>query len=163
MALREMGDNAANSRVLPYTNKHKLTRGDRSRGSVDGYRHREEVFKPLLVPWIKQLEKDGRHPVLLEDGAPAHKSRIATVFLEVSWPGHGPDVNAKEHALPWIRHRLTKDFTPSTCADEYCKQWAHKWEQVPRKAINKEIDGIPDVVRDIIKHHGENYIRDGEG
>ena len=83
-ALREIGDNAANSRARPWTNKHQLARGDRSRGGVDGYRHREEVLKPLLVPWLKQLEKEGRRPILLEDGAPAHKSRIATEYLEVS-------------------------------------------------------------------------------
>ncbi|KAF1980086.1 hypothetical protein BU23DRAFT_443705, partial [Bimuria novae-zelandiae CBS 107.79] len=53
-------------------------------GGIDGYRHREEVLKPLLKPWIDSLYEEGRAPLLLEDGAPAHTSKIALEYLEVS-------------------------------------------------------------------------------
>lgn len=168
-ALEELGENEANSRAWPWTQQHAHTRGDRSRGGVDGYRHREEVLKPLLVPWIKSLERAGRSPILLEDGAPAHKSRIAMEYIEVShieklpWPGHSPDINAEEHAWPWMRRHVTKDFSPSTCEDECRYQWAYEWHQIPQEVINKWIDSIPNVVRNIIKHHGDNCFHDGGG
>ncbi|KAF1967057.1 hypothetical protein BU23DRAFT_367887, partial [Bimuria novae-zelandiae CBS 107.79] len=50
--------------------------------------------------------------VLLEDSAPAHTSRIAKDYLStykidrLEWPGHSPDVNASEHAWPWIRRHI---------------------------------------------------------
>jgi len=51
---------------------------------VDGYEHGEEVLNPLIKPWIKELKTPGKKPILLEDGAPAHSSKIATEFLDVS-------------------------------------------------------------------------------
>ncbi|KAF1973244.1 hypothetical protein BU23DRAFT_361915, partial [Bimuria novae-zelandiae CBS 107.79] len=133
-----------------------------SRGGVDGYRPREEVLKPLLVPWINSLYDEGRAPLLLEDGAPAHQARISLEYLEVShiqklpWPGHSPDVNAEEHAWPWIRRHITQDFMPSTCEEQCRFQWSNEWENLPQHLMNKWIDGIPEVIRQIIKYGGDN-------
>ncbi|KAF1978858.1 hypothetical protein BU23DRAFT_448804, partial [Bimuria novae-zelandiae CBS 107.79] len=127
-ALRSMGDSEVNSKKHSWTKKHELKRGDRTRGGVDGWRHREEVLKPKLVPFIKHLRRTGHNSILLKDGAPSHTSKIATEYLSVShieklrWPGHSPDVNAEEHAWPWIRRHITKDFKPSTCAGD-CKAY----------------------------------------
>ncbi|KAF1969062.1 hypothetical protein BU23DRAFT_557913 [Bimuria novae-zelandiae CBS 107.79] len=168
-ALRELGDTNANSRAWAWAKRHELKRGDRSRGGIDGYRHREEVLKPLLVPWINSLYEEGRAPVLLEDGAPAHTSKIALEYLEVShinklaWPGHSPDVNAEEHAWPWIRRHITQDFMPSTCEQQCRAQWAYEWEQMPQEIINKWILSILKVVRQIIAHRGDNSFHDGGG
>ena len=63
------------------------------------------------------MKEEGLECVLLEDGAPSHKSRIANNYLTVekmdklSWAGHSPDVNASEHAWPILRKHVTKDFT----------------------------------------------------
>ena len=81
-ALRELGDVAANSRAWVWAKHYELKRGDRSRGGASLY-------------------KEGRAPLLLEDGAPAHVQKL-------SWPGHSPDVNAAEHAWPWIRRHLAR-------------------------------------------------------
>jgi hypothetical protein len=83
-------------------------RNTRARGGVDGYRHREEALK-TVVPWMQQLKKEGVYCYLLEDGAPAHIAALPNDYLRVEeidkmwWPGHSPDVNAEEHAWPWIR------------------------------------------------------------
>ena len=42
------------------------------------------MLKPLIEPWIKKLKKKKKRPILLEDGAPAHSSKIANEFLQVS-------------------------------------------------------------------------------
>ena len=103
-ALRSLGESEANSKAKPWKQSDALKRGDRTRGGVDGYRHREEVLKPLVKPFMDTLSKENRSPILLEDGAAPHKSKIATEYLDVchieklSWPGHSPDINAIEHA-----------------------------------------------------------------
>lgn len=166
-ALRSMGDPEGNSRRKAWRKDMAHVRGDRTRGGVDGYRHREEVLKPLLVPWIRSLQEEGLNPILLEDGAPSHTSKIATEFLQVSaitkleWPGHSPDINAHEHAWPWIRRHITKDFSPSTCEAECRQHWEYEWDQLPIEVINKWIDSIPGVVREIIKHGGNNDFHEG--
>ncbi|KAF1967269.1 hypothetical protein BU23DRAFT_484046, partial [Bimuria novae-zelandiae CBS 107.79] len=96
------------------------------------------------------------------DGAPAHKSLIAQDYLILQhierlwWPGHSPEVNASEHAWPWIRRHVRKDFSPS-CNEKQCeKQWVKEWESMPIKVINRWVDGIPEQVRRIIKYGGQN-------
>lgn len=76
-------------------------------GSYDGHRHREEALKPLLVPWIKSLNRKGKTAVLLLDNkALAYSSKFDQEFLVVKyiiklpWPGHSPVVNAEKHASP---------------------------------------------------------------
>ncbi|KAF1971047.1 hypothetical protein BU23DRAFT_600576 [Bimuria novae-zelandiae CBS 107.79] len=137
----------------------ELSRGDCTRGGIDGFRHREEVLKPLVKSWIDELKRKGKTDVLLlEDGALAHTSRFDTEFLEVShikklcWPGHSPDVNAEEHAWPWIRRHITKDFDPSRTEDECEVHWRTEWKRIPQKTIKTWIDKTPDVVRKIIQH-----------
>lgn len=103
-------------------------RGDRGRGGIDGYRHREGALQKV-VPWIKSLEKKEIKVHLQQDGAPAHKARISRDYLiaeminRLWWPGHSPEANASEHAWPWIRRHITKNYTKS-CNGKQCeKQW----------------------------------------
>jgi hypothetical protein len=118
-----------NTRKKQYVpSKMDYHRGDRARGGVDGYRHREGALKKV-VPWIHELEKKGIKCVIQQDGAPAHKSRISRDYLTTEmidmlwWPGHSPEVNAIEHAWPWIRRHVTKQFTPSRTESQCEQQW----------------------------------------
>ena len=151
-----------NTRKKQYVpSKMDYKRGDRGRSGVDGYRHREGALKKVVL-WIKTLEKEGEECILLQDGAPAHKSRIARDYIQVErintlwWPGHSPEINASEHAWPWIRRHVTKDFTPSCTAKQCEEQWVKEWDSMPIEVINQWVDGIPEQVRRIINHHGKN-------
>ncbi|KAF2031302.1 hypothetical protein EK21DRAFT_88226 [Setomelanomma holmii] len=100
------------------------------------YRTRKRALKKV-APWINSLKKRGIKCILLQDGASAHKSRIARDYLTIQhverlwWPGHSPEVNATEHAWPWIRRHVTKDFTPS-CTEKECEdQWVKEWDAMP--------------------------------
>jgi hypothetical protein len=119
-----------------------------------------------IVPWLKSLPTT---PILLEDGVPAHSSPITNDYLtteqvdKLSWLGHSLDINASEHAWPWTRRHITKDFHPSKIVEECKQQWKYEWERMPQEVINKWIDAIPDVVRKIILHGGKNDFHDGGG
>jgi hypothetical protein len=71
------------------------------------------------------------------------------------WPGHSPEANAIEHAWPWIRRHVTKQFTPS-CTARCEKQWITSWEYMPVEVINRWVDAIPEQVRRIIRAGGKN-------
>jgi hypothetical protein len=117
-------------------------RGDRARGGVDGYRHREGALQKV-IPWIKQLKSRGISCILQQDSASAHKARISRDLLIIEdverlwWPGHSPEVNAIEHTWPWIRRHVTKDFTPSCTAKQCESQWVREWELMPIEVINR--------------------------
>ena len=136
--------------------------GDRARGGVDGYRHREGALQQV-IPWIKQLGAQGIKCVLQQDGAAAHRARIPRDLLVTEhvdrlwWPGHSPEVNAIEHAY-WIRRHVTKDFTPS-CIGKQCEgQCVREWELMLFEVINRWVDAIPKQVRRIIRAGGKNNL-----
>jgi hypothetical protein len=166
-ALTEMNEHEKNiryntrTRTKQHVKKHGYVRGNRARGGIDGYRHYEGALK-TIVPWINDLESQGIECNLLQDGAPAHKSRIARDYLTVEhvawlwWPGHSPDVNASEHAWPWIRCHVTCDHKPSCNTKECEQQWQEEWDSMPIEVINKWVMGVQRVVRRIIQHGGRN-------
>ncbi|KAF2002013.1 hypothetical protein P154DRAFT_521183 [Amniculicola lignicola CBS 123094] len=131
-----MGDPDVNSRSKAWRKDLEYTCGDRTRGGVDGFRHREEVLKPLIKPWMDELKKKGKEPLLLEDGAPAHTSRIASDYLSVHYI----------EKLPWLGH------SPDDCR----RHWFTEWEALPQEQIDRWIDNVLNIVRRILKSEGDN-------
>lgn len=154
-----------NTRKKQYVpSKHDYKRGDRTRGGIDGFRHRAGALNKV-APWINSLKEQGIPCLLLQDGAPAHKSRISRDYLTVEriewmwWPGHSPEVNASEHAWPWLRRHVTRNYTKS-CSKEQCKQqWERAWDELPQEVINRWVMSIPQMVREIIKAGGNNNFK----
>jgi hypothetical protein len=61
--------NTHKKQFVPHQYDYK--RGDRARGGVDGYRHREGALKSI-TPWINSLKEKRTPCFLLQDGAPPH-------------------------------------------------------------------------------------------
>jgi transposase len=136
-------------------------RNARDRGGIDGYRQWEEVLKPLLMPFVEELKKEGRNVYVLEDNALAHRSDIDTHFFKVTdvvkllWPPNIPDANAIEQAWPWLRQHIMKDVPYSTTAEECKRQWKQEWENLPFEQINAGIDEIPKRIVKILAQEGD--------
>ena len=100
---------------LPKFRPDLKTRGDRSNGGIDWFRHRERILLPLLLPFAQKLKQEGRPVLLMEDNAPAHVSRFNRECYEVwevqklLWPPNLPDLNAIEHAWAWVRRKLGRN------------------------------------------------------
>jgi hypothetical protein len=69
-----------NTKKLQHFKKHDYHRGIRSRGGMEGYQHREGSPKKVTLR-INSLKNQEAHCILLEDGTPPHKSRIANDYL----------------------------------------------------------------------------------
>ncbi|KAF2178225.1 hypothetical protein K469DRAFT_599987, partial [Zopfia rhizophila CBS 207.26] len=80
---------------------------------------------------------------------------------KMCWPAYSPDVNACEHPWPWIRRHITKNDYVSHDEEQCRIQWARVWHVIPQKQMDKWIDRIPDVIRQIIKYKGDNCFHDG--
>ncbi len=75
-------------------------------GILNTRKYRDEILKPIFVPFIHD------HPLMLQhDNARPHVARICTQFLEaenipvISWPVYSPDMSPIEHV--WnalVRH-----------------------------------------------------------
>lgn len=143
--------------------KDILKCNDRKRGGIDGYRHCEHVLKPLLVPFVDYVrERKHKEPVIMEDGAPAHNSKFDKEFMSLKavikmlWPANSPDANAIEHVWPWIRQHITGEFPVSTTEAQCEAQWRAQWDKLDVDTIDRWIERIPDIIRQIIAHNGGN-------
>jgi transposase len=106
------------------------------RSSINSYRHWEHVLKPLLIPFVNELKRQGRNVSVLEDNAPAHRSNIDNHFFTKSdvakllWPPNSPYANAIEQAWPWLLCHVTQDFPPSMTKEECEAQWRKEWDNL---------------------------------
>ncbi len=133
-----------------------------NRNGVDGYRHREAILKPLLIPFAQELKKQGRNILVLEDNAPAHISHFDNDCFKMSdvikmlWPANSPDANAIEQAWLWMRRHITDDYDVSTTVEECERQWREEWEKLSIEQINAWIDSIPKRIIQILEQEGGN-------
>ena len=67
-------------------------------GNLNAQRYREEILRPIVVPFIR------RHNLMFQhDNAQTHVTRICTQFLEaenvpvLQWPAYSPHMSPVEH------------------------------------------------------------------
>lgn len=146
-----------------YLKKMIKSRGDRSKGGVDWLRHREEVLKPKLLPFAKQLQDEGRDPMVIEDGASSHDNQYNHDLFDqrrinkcMDWPARSPDINAIEKAWDWCRKYLADRRFVATSREHTIQMWTEAWEALPIDLINKWIDQTSDILEKIIIAEGDN-------
>ncbi len=76
-------------------------------GILNAQRYREEILKPIVVPFIHD-----HHLMLQHDNARPHAARICTQFLEaenipvLAWPAYSPDMSPIEHVWDALNRRI---------------------------------------------------------
>ncbi len=76
-------------------------------GSLNAQRYRDEILRPIVVPFIHD-----HHLMLQHDNAWPHVARICTQFLEtenipvLAWPVYSPDMSPIEHVWDALDRRI---------------------------------------------------------
>lgn len=78
----------------------------RSKGGINWVSYRERVLKPILYPWISEIQVLTGLPVtyLVEDNAPCYQTvqridkeeRTQRGIITFNWPSKSPDLNQTE-------------------------------------------------------------------
>ena len=98
---------------------------------------------------VNQLRREGwREVLVVEDGAPAHKARVAQdartklKITNLNHPAASPDLNAIEN-ICWLLKLRVATITPrATSLDQL---WAHiqdVWEEIDVEDINNVIESM---------------------
>ncbi len=76
-------------------------------GILNSQRYRDEILRPIVVPFIHD-----HHLMLQHDNARPHVARICTQFLEaenipvLAWPAYSPDMSHIEHVWDALDRRI---------------------------------------------------------
>ncbi len=76
-------------------------------GILNAQRYRDEILRPIVVPFIHD-----HHLMLQHDNAWPHAARICSQFLEaenipvLAWPAYSPDMSPIEHVWDALDRRI---------------------------------------------------------
>ncbi len=80
-------------------------------GILNAQRYRDEILRPIVVPFIHD-----HHLMLQHDNARLHVARICIQFLEaenipvLAWPAYSPDMTPIEHVWDALDRRIRQRF-----------------------------------------------------
>ena len=138
-----------------------LTRGDRSNGGMDWYIYFNRVLKVDAFPELKQLQQQGRDPVMIEDNAGNHTAcdefwGIYKLRKFNDWPAKSPDLNPIEKAWAWCRQWLRDNDMVFNNRREAMRGWRSAWKALPQPLINQWFEEMEDLLNKVIEHDGNN-------
>jgi transposase len=125
---------------------------------VEGTLNGQSYSKVLqhAIPLIRR--KARRNFVLQQDNAPCHKAKLVLEVLHhagvrvTSWPAVSPDINPIENVWELVKQGVSA-LNPHT-RDELISCIKKVWKALPKAAILRCIDSMPDRLQAVIDSSG---------
>ena len=99
--------------------------------------------------------------ILMQDGAPCHKSKSTSDFLESKnvcvindWPAQSPDLNIIENMWSILKYRVSKYFTRSK--EELWDTVCREWYSIDNDIVKKLYESIPKRLTEIYSSKGQH-------
>ena len=157
------GDQASELCQLP--GSIKLTkRGPMKRSlrkSITSTDYIEQILQPHVLPWYRALERMGRRPIFMQDGAGIHDSKETMLWLRqhrietLEWPPSSPDLNPDEYMWKCCKQKIQGYKRMILTSQDMWPAATYEWNQlVEREAYIKWVKSMPERCRDVIKNRG---------
>ncbi len=112
-------------------------------GILSAQRYRDEIMRPIVVPFIHN-----HHLMLQHNNARPHVARICTQFLEdenipvLAWPAYPPDMSPIEHVWDALDRRIRQRVPVPANIQEFCTAIEEEWTNIPQTTINNLINSM---------------------
>ncbi|RYP20116.1 hypothetical protein DL765_002958 [Monosporascus sp. GIB2] len=138
------------------------------KGGIDWIRYREEVLKPLYLPFLEGLRAKYPHLrfVAQEDNAPSHASRWCRQVWEkagverLEWPPNSPDLNAIEPPWGCLKRSISKFEVPKK-RSALEERWIGDWNHFPLYRFQRFVDRLRGNIAWVIYLKGGNNYKEG--
>jgi hypothetical protein len=136
--------------------KSKLVVMDRSRRTATDFV--DQVYDGSLLEFMEEFVD----PVLMEDGAPVHRSNAPKEWREhhslqkMVWPAQSPDMNPIENLWMQMKNKVSKKHTPNMTLENFTKSIQEAWEEITIEEIDKLIMSMPTRIKTLVKQKGKS-------
>ena len=126
----------------------KQKRGKRLKGGIDWARYKN-MCEQKLYPFYREMEKQGRNVVVIEDGAGPHRAKAMIRHHQLrgikiaDWPASSPDLNPIERVWLYVRGMLAKREVYPKTKEEMKRAWVEEWNKIPVSLVNKFFEDVP--------------------
>lgn len=116
----------------------------------------DEAYEGSLLGMLTNM--DG--PILAEDNAPIHRSKIATAWRDghrlekLEWPAQSPDLNPIENIWAQVKDRVQKKKGSINSVQTLKGAIVEAWDEIGMDHINALILDMPKRLREVIKRKG---------
>ena len=113
-------------------------------GNLNGRRYIDEILRPLVVPYLRQM---GRNAIFQDDNARPHRAWIVDNFLQLNgvqrleWPPMSPDLSCIEHLRDILGRAVNKHINQHTrlaCLQRLLQEWA----AIPQRQIQRLVNSM---------------------
>ncbi len=112
-------------------------------GILNAQRYRDEILRPIVVPFIHD-----HHLMLQHDNTWPHVARICTQFLEaenipvLAWPAYSSDMSPIEHIWDALDRRIRQRVPVPANIQQLRTAIEEEWTNIPQATINNLINSM---------------------
>jgi transposase len=153
---------------IAYNKKGPLVRlelpemvGEKRGSGLNGAKYVEQVIMGPLKEFVEELKKErGGDIFVVEDGAPAHTSRVAKIarneigIKTMTHPPRSPDLNPIEPLWRTLKARVAKAAESRSTVEKLWKVAQHVWDEISVEDINSYTSTMDDRVKAVKKAKG---------
>lgn len=116
----------------------------------------DQVYKGPLHEFLQQCDQ----PILMEDGAPIHRSNAPKVWREshgvikLEWPPQSPDLNPIENLWKQLKDAVQKRSATIKTAADLKNALVEAWNDIEKDSWNVLIDSMPERIDAVLKAKG---------
>ena len=125
-------------------------------GNLKSQRYVEEVMRPMVLPFLKQI---GQGAVFQDDNARPHRRHIVYDFVRVNniprmdWPANLPDLNPIENLWDELGRRTYRDNPPQTIP-QLRHRLAQEWQNIPQATIRRCVGSMRKRCQECVNTRG---------
>ena len=142
--------------VWAATTMHRRTPLQFIAGNLKSQRYVEEVMRPMVLPFLKQI---GQGAVFQDDNARPHRRHIVYDFVRVNniprmdWPANLPDLNPIENLWDELGRRTYRDNPPQTIP-KLRHRLAQEWQNIPQATIRRCVGSMRKRCQECVNTRG---------
>ena len=113
-------------------------------GNLNAARYQHEVLDTEVIP----LLRNHRGMQLLHDGAPAHRARVTTAYLNannvnvVDFPPKSPDLNIIENIWDELNRRVKSTGAIRTTLNQLRAKIRYEWNNLPQNYVQRYVTSM---------------------